>query len=335
MGNMGHSHHHDHESHGHDHSGILHTHAPAGKMKQAFFLAMIILIAEIVFGIISNSLALLADAWHMATDVAAIGLSWFALEQAKRPPNKKMTFGYERAGILAAAINGLTLVIITLWILYSAVGRILHPQPVTGMGMFIGAGIGLVVNLFIIFALNGEGDNLNVKAALLHVIGDVGASAGVIIAATIIYFTGWLIVDPLLSVAIAILVAFSAWNIIKKSFRILMQATPSNINLDEIAGKIKGITGILGVHDMHIWALGSGQNFLSCHVVVDENIPIKETQGILEEINKCLKSLDIQHSTVQLEGQSNSHKDQLICTEIGQDQHHDHDHGHHHHNRSH
>ena len=133
---MEHSHSHNHE-HKHDHSGIFHTHAPAGKMKQAFFLAIIILISEIVFGIISNSMALLADAWHMATDVAAIGLSWFALVQAKKPPNKKMTFGYERAGILAAAINGLTLVAITIWILYSAIGRIIHPEPVTGLGMSI------------------------------------------------------------------------------------------------------------------------------------------------------------------------------------------------------
>ena len=203
-------------------------------MKQAFFLAIIILISEIVFGIISNSMALLADAWHMATDVAAIGLSWFALVQAKKPPNKKMTFGYERAGILAAAINGLTLVAITIWILYSAIGRIIHPEPVTGLGMSIGAGIGLVVNLFIIFALNGKEDNLNVKAALLHVIGDVGASAGVIIAAIIIHFTSWLIVDPLLSIAIALLVAFSAWNIIRKSFSILMLPIPLLIKLTKI-----------------------------------------------------------------------------------------------------
>lgn len=306
---MGHSHQHDHD---HDHSGILHTHAPAGKMKQAFFLAMVILIAEIVFGLISNSLALLADAWHMATDVAAIGLSWFALVQAKKPPNKKMTFGYERAGILAAAINGLTLVVVTIWILYSAIGRMMHPQPVTGMGMVIGAAIGLVINLFIVFVLNGEGESLNVKAALLHVIGDVGASAGVIIAAIIIHFTGWLIVDPILSVAIALLVAFSAWNIIRKSFHILMQATPSNLNVDEIAEKVKGVERVQGVHDLHIWALGSGQNFLSCHVVVDEDIPIGKTQMILEQINTVLKSLEIQHSTIQLEGPSTPHKDQLI-----------------------
>ncbi|WEG12147.1 cation diffusion facilitator family transporter [Pullulanibacillus sp. KACC 23026] len=130
---MSHSHTHDHD-HDHDHSGLFHTHAPAGKMKQAFFLAMIILVAELIFGLISNSLALLADAWHMATDVLAIGLSWYALVQAKKPANRYMTFGYERAGILAAAVNGLTLVLITIWILYSAVTRLMIPSPFMGLG---------------------------------------------------------------------------------------------------------------------------------------------------------------------------------------------------------
>jgi len=311
-----HGHHHDHDHH-HDHGGLFHTHAPAGKMKQAFFLALIILISELVFGFISNSLALLADAWHMATDVAAIGLSWFALVQAKKPPNKRMTFGYERAGILAAAVNGLTLIVMTVWILYSAVGRIIHPETVTGMGMFIGAGIGLVVNLIILFALNGEGHNLNVKAALLHVIGDVGASAGVIIAGVIIYFTGWQIVDPILSVVIAIIVAFSAWNIIKKSFHILMQAAPYDLDLEEIAEKIKTVENVQGVHDFHIWELGSGQKFFTCHIVIPQNLRISETQEILDNVNKVLKTFDIRHTTIQLEGTNTTHKDQLICADIG------------------
>ncbi|MGV3489647.1 MAG: cation diffusion facilitator family transporter [Tuberibacillus sp.] len=335
---MSHSHqlahdhgHGDHHHHHHDHEGLFHTHAPTGKMKQAFFLALVILIAELVFGFISNSLALLADAWHMATDVAAIGLSWFALVQAKRPPNKKMTFGYERAGILAAAINGLTLIIITVWILYSAIGRIMHPEAVTGIGMFIGAGIGLVVNLIIVFSLNGEGHNLNVKAALLHVIGDIGASIGVIIAGIIIYFTGWQIVDPILSVVIALIVAFSAWNIIKKSFHILMEATPTNVNLDEVADKIRSVDSVRGVHDFHIWELGSGQNFFTCHVVVPEDLKISDAHRILENVNEVLEAFDIQHSTIQLEGVNTPHKDQLICTGIGSEDGHNHEHPHHHH----
>lgn len=340
---MSHSHSqgHDHDHHDHDHSGIFHTHAPAGKMKQAFFLALIILLAEVVFGIISNSLSLLADAWHMLTDVAAIGLSWFALRQAEKPANKKMTFGYERAGILAAAVNGLTLVIITVWILYSAITRILHPESVGGLGMLIGAGIGLVMNLIIIFALNGEGDNLNVKSALLHVMGDLGASAGVIIAGIIIYFTRWQIIDPILSVLIAIIVAFSAWNIIKQSFSILMEATPNNINLEDIAEKIKSVSGIKNVHDLHVWTISSGRNFLSCHVVVNEGVQMNESKRLIDNINNELKKNGIKHATIQLEDESFGHEDQLICTNSGDahDHHghsHDHDHAHKHdHNHNH
>ncbi|WP_051263144.1 cation diffusion facilitator family transporter [Tuberibacillus calidus] len=317
----GHAHEHHHHGHGHhhDHEGLFHTHAPAGKMKQAFFLALIILIAELIFGFISNSLALLADAWHMATDVAAIGLSWFALVQAKKPANERMTFGYERAGILAAAINGLTLVIITIWIVYSAIGRIIHPQEVTGWGMFVGAGIGLIVNLIIIFALHGEGENLNIRAALLHVIGDVGASAAVIVAGIIIYFTGWQIVDPILSVVIALIVAASAWNIIKKSFRILMQAAPTNVNLQEIAEQIKTVDAVQGVHDLHLWELGSRQTFFTCHVVVSDDVKMKDAHHIIDQINAVLETFEIKHATIQLEGANTPHKDQLICTTLGEE----------------
>ncbi|HET6871711.1 MAG TPA: cation diffusion facilitator family transporter [Sporolactobacillaceae bacterium] len=332
---MSHSHGHSH-GHDHDHSGLFHTHAPAGKMKQAFFLAMIILIAELVFGLLSNSLALLADAWHMATDVLAIGLSWFALVQAKKPANKEMTFGYERAGILAAAVNGLTLVVITFWILYSAISRILHPEHVGGMGMLIGAGIGVVINLIIIFALNGEGENLNVKATLLHVIGDLGASVGVIIAAILIHFTGLEIIDPILSILIALIVAFSAWNIIKKSFSILMEATPKGIHLDEIATTIKNVPGIKSVHDLHIWTLTGDRNFLTCHAVIEEGIPMSDSHQLLTKINQELCKSGIQHSTIQLEDGMTTHADDLICKESGGHGHahghgHDHDHSHDHH----
>lgn len=321
-----HLHHHDH--HDHDHSDLFHTHAPAGKMKQAFFLALVILIAEVVFGLISNSLALLADAWHMLTDVAAIGLSWFALKQAEKPADKRMTFGYDRAGILAAAINGLTLIVITIWILYSAITRILHPENVGGLWMLIGAAIGLVMNLIILFALNGEAENLNVKAAFLHVIGDVGASAGVIIAGIVIYFTGWKMIDPILSVGIAFIVGFSAWSIIKQSFGILMEATPKHINLEEIAEKIKTVSGIQNVHDLHIWQISSGSNFLSCHAVVNEGIQLDEAYALIEEINSKLKQKGISHATIQLEDATFNHEDQLICTKSGEHHHDGHSHTH-------
>lgn len=305
---MSHDHHHDH-----DHNDLFHTHAPAGKMKQAFFLAMIILVSEVVFGLLSHSLALLADAWHMATDVLAIGLTWFALNQSKKSANKTMTYGYERAGILAAALNGITLILITVWILYSAIERMIHPVNVGSWGMFAGAGIGLVVNFIILFALNGEGDNLNVKAALLHVIGDVGASAGVIVAGVIIALTGWTIVDPLISVIIAIIIAFSAWNICKQSFRILMEASPSNVDMSEVAATIQSHENISGFHDLHVWCITNGKNALSCHLVL-ENVDHTKHQDILREIEQQLSQLNIHHVTIQIEDSAHPHKNNTYCS---------------------
>ncbi|WEG12146.1 cation diffusion facilitator family transporter [Pullulanibacillus sp. KACC 23026] len=192
--------------------------------------------------------------------------------------------------------------------------------------MFIGAGIGLVVNLIIIFALNGESSNLNVKATLLHVMGDLGASAGVIVAGIIIYFTDFQWIDPLLSILIALLVAYSAWNIIRQSFRILMEATPKGIQLEEIAENIKRISGIKGVHDLHIWTLTGDRHFLTCHVVLDEGVPMSKSPQFISQINKALKNNGIHHSTIQMEDCQTSHRDHLICTDL-----HDHDHDHHHH----
>lgn len=315
-------------SHNHDHSGLFHTHAPADKMKLSFFLAMIILAAELIFGFLSNSLALLADAWHMATDVLSIGLAWFALNQAKKPANKNMTFGYERAGILAAALNGITLIVITAWILWSAIHRIINPESVGSWGMFVGAGIGLIINIIIIFTLNGEEDNLNVKAALLHVIGDVGASAGVIVAGLIIAFTGWDIVDPLISVGIAVIIAFSAWRICKQSFSILMESTPTNVNLDKTAEAIQSIEGVVDVHDLHAWTITSGKNALSCHAVLDGQIAVSESQMILREIEQKLTELNIGHTTIQIEDPNHPHNDSLLCDMKGDDGHHEHGHSH-------
>ncbi|MFQ3544595.1 cation diffusion facilitator family transporter [Halobacillus rhizosphaerae] len=310
---MAHQHEHDHDHHDHDHSDLFHSHAPAGKMKQAFFLAMIILAAELVFGILSHSLALLADAWHMATDVLAIGLAWFALHISKKSADKTMTFGYERAGILAAALNGLTLIGITIWILYSAIERIINPVDVGGWGMFAGAGIGLVVNLIIIFVLNGDEDNLNVKAALLHVIGDVGASAGVIIAGIIIHFTGWYIIDPIISLIIAVIIAFSAWNICKQSFRILMESKPKNVEIDQVIQTMKKQDAVADLHDLHVWSITSGKNALACHLVLKEDVPFSEHQQILRTIEHDLAHIGIGHVTIQIEDHNHPHEEDTFC----------------------
>ena len=178
-------------SDGHSHSGHNHTHGLArNSLRLAFFLTLLILIAEVVGGLLANSLALLSDAGHVVTDIFALGLAWFATVQAERPPNARKTFGYHRVGILAAMVNAVTLIVIAFAILLEAVQRFQHPEKVQPQIMFLAAGVGIVINLIIGFGLFKEADNLNVRAAMLHVFGDVGASVGVIVAGLIILFTG-------------------------------------------------------------------------------------------------------------------------------------------------
>src|SRR5437667_6098718 len=209
---------------GHNHN---HTHGMAKQaLRLAFFLTIVILVAELVGGIIGNSLALLSDAGHVVTDIFALGLAWFAAVQAEKPANAHKTFGYHRVGILAALVNAVTLVVIALAITWEAVQRLQHPEPVQPLVMFLAAGIGIAVNLFIGFGLQREGYSLNVRAAALHVFSDVAASVGVIIAGILILLTGWTLADPLLSVGIAVLIAVGAWLIIRETTDILMEAVP-------------------------------------------------------------------------------------------------------------
>src|SRR6202011_3909405 len=179
------------------HAGHNHSHGMAKQsLRLAFFLTMLILVAELVGGFVANSLALLSDAGHVVTDIFALGLAWFAVVQAERPANARKTFGYHRVGILAALVNAVTLILIAIAILWEAVQRLQHPQPVQPLIMFLAAAIGIIVNLYIGVGLREEGENLNARAATLHVFGDAGVSAGVIVADILILLTGWTIIDP-------------------------------------------------------------------------------------------------------------------------------------------
>src|SRR5438309_286074 len=201
-----------------EHAGHDRTHGMAKQtLRLAFFLTLFILAAELIGGFLANSLALLSDAGHVLTDIFALGLAWFATAQAERPANARKTFGYHRVGILAALVNALTLILVALVILWEAVQRLQRPEPIQPLVMFLSAGIGIAVNLYIGFSLQKEGNNLNVRAAALHVFGDVGASVGVIVAGIIILLTGWTVVDPVLSVAIAGLIAVGAWRIVRET----------------------------------------------------------------------------------------------------------------------
>src|SRR5207248_3449487 len=222
----------EHAGHNHDH-----THGMAKQsLRLAFFLTMLILAAELIGGFAANSLALFSDAGHVVTGIFALGLAWFAAVQAERPANARKTFGYHRVGILAALVNAVTLIIIAIVICLECFQRVQPPEPVQPFIMFLSAGIGIAVNLFIGLGLQKEGHSLNVRAATMHVFGDVIASVGVIVAGIIILLTGWTLVDPLLSVGIAVLIAFGAWRILRETTDILLESTPRDISLSDLVG---------------------------------------------------------------------------------------------------
>jgi cobalt-zinc-cadmium efflux system protein len=264
---------------------------------------VIILIAELVGGLLANSLALLSDAGHVVTDIFALGLAWFATVQAERPANARKTFGYHRVGILAALVNAVTLIVIAFAILLEAIQRFQHPESVQPLIMFLAAGIGIVVNLTIGFGLLREGDTLNVRAAMLHVFGDVGASAGVIVAGIIILLTGWTIVDPLLSVGIAVLIAVGAWRILRETTDILMEAVPKGLSMLDLVKDMKSVQGVQDVHDLHVWCITSNMNALSCHALIDDLRP-SDSSAILHSSNTILsEKYHIGHATIQFECQ--------------------------------
>lgn len=314
----------------HNHSGHNHTHGLArNSLRLAFFLTLLILIAEVVGGMLANSLALLSDAGHVVTDIFALGLAWFATVQAERPPNARKTFGYHRVGILAAMVNAVTLIVIAFAILLEAVQRFQHPQEVQPQIMFLAAGIGIIINLIIGFGLFKEADNLNVRAAMLHVFGDVGASVGVIVAGLIILFTGWTFVDPLISVGIAILIALGAWRILRETTDILLEAVPKGVSMPGLVKDMRSVKGIENVHDLHVWSITNNMYALSCHALIAD-LPPSDSSVILQSLNRMLsEKYHIGHVTIQFE--CNPHQETycavngLYChMEMGENCNHDH-----------
>lgn len=287
--------------HRHDHAHD-HAHGMAQRtLRLAFFLTMIILVAEVVGSVLANSLALLSDAGHVLTDIFALGLAWFATAQAGRPANARRTFGYHRVGILAALVNALTLVLITIWILWEAVQRFQRPESVQPLAMFLAAGVGICVNLFIGVKLHREQANLNARAAALHVFGDIGASAAVIVAGAVIALTAWSPIDPLLSLGIAALIALGAWRILRETTDILLESVPRDINLSTLVHDMLHVQGVRDVHDLHVWCITSGMYALSCHAQIDD-LPPSQSASILNALERTLLlKYRIGHTAIQFE----------------------------------
>lgn len=287
-----------------------------GKLKLAIVLTSIIIIVEVIGGIISNSLALLTDAAHVFMDALALGLSFSAITIACRPLDEKATFGYHRAEIFAALINGLLLVIVVIFILQEAISRIISPPEVKTTEMLGIASIGLVVNLFVTFTLRGHHD-LNIRGAYLHVLGDTLSSFAVIIGGIVIMITGNHIVDPILSIMIAIIIVYSSLRLLKESADILMERVPKHVDIDKLQEDILELEGVRSIHDLHVWSLCSNVHALSAHVIVD-SMSVKDTEKITSEMNKRLQEdYRITHATIQFEcnecgaaGIGNSNRDE-------------------------
>ncbi|MGD6848245.1 cation diffusion facilitator family transporter [Rossellomorea aquimaris] len=296
---------------GHDHS---HGHNQNKKaLLISFLFIFTFMIVEVIGGIVTNSLALLSDAGHMLSDAAALGLSLAAFYIGEKASDKGKTYGYKRFEILAAFINGITLLLVSLYIFWEAYHRFID-TPVVSPGMMVIAIIGLIVNIIVAWILmRGDTEhNLNVRSAFLHVLGDMLGSVGAIAAGLLIYFFNWNLADPIASVMVAILIVISGWRVTKDSIHILMEGTPKGIDMEDVKNSLAAAPGVIEVHDLHVWCITSGFTALSCHVVVGNEV---NRDTILLRLSAYLEEeIGIHHSTIQVEGKSVTEGHHHICT---------------------
>jgi len=288
-------------SHQHNDTGQGTT-AGTGRLKLVLAVILVIMVAEFVGGIISNSLALLGDAGHMLVDGLAISLSLFAITMAARPATASKTYGYHRVEIMAALANGILLALMAAYIFYEAFQRFQDPPEVQAPLMLIIASIGLVANTIGILVLKGANrNNLNIKAAFWHILGDTISSVGVIVGGIIIAITGQGIVDPIIAVFIGVIILIGAVRLVREAGDILLEAVPKHIPVDTVIGILKGVPGVEEVHDVHIWTITSGIHALSAHLIIEDR-SVSEAGQIVELVNRELNSqFSISHTTLQLE----------------------------------
>jgi cobalt-zinc-cadmium efflux system protein len=292
-------HRHDH-SHDHAHAHGTHSHDPATRaLKFALALTLVVLVAEAVGGWLSNSLALIADAGHVLTDAGALALSLFVAWFSRQVGDAKKTYGYLRWEILAALINGATLLGLSAWIAVEAITRLRNPEAVEGNMMLGVAVAGLAANALAAWWLHPvKKGSLNVRGAYLHILGDLLASVGVIVAALVIRFTGWLAADPIASLIATALIVRGAWSLVREAVDVLLEATPSHIDLNAVRARIESVAGVKSVHDLHVWSVSSGMVALSAHAIVPDT---SHSQKALESACALLGAMGIHHVTIQIE----------------------------------
>lgn len=300
---MAHGHSHGHEHHGHSHGGHDHTHGATDKTRVliAACLTGLFMIAEAAGGLITGSLALLADAGHMLSDSVSLVLAWYAFHLAGRAATSRLTYGFDRVKTLVAYTNGLTIFAIGIWIVWEAWHRMSEPQPILGAPMLVIAVLGLAVNVGAFFVLHGgDRDSLNMRGAILHVLGDMLGSVAAIAAAIIILYTGWYPIDPILSALVAILLFRSAWSLVGDAGHMLLEGAPPGFDRDGIALDLQAnVRGLVSIHHMHVWSLDGQRNMATLHACLGEGV---DAHAAICDIKlRLAKVHSIEHVTVEPE----------------------------------
>ena len=308
---------HEHSGHPHQHSHG-HSHVPANvsgrTMGAAVALTLAFVVVEAVCGWFAHSLALLSDAGHNLADAAALGFSWYALSIANKPSHEGMTFGYHRVGIFAALANAISLVLIAVFIGWEAIARIREPQTANGSVMIVVAVAAIIVNLAIgLWLHKGAKDDLNIRSAYLHMIGDAVSAFGVVIAGVLVATMHLVLADPVVSLLIAGLILYSSYGVLRESATVLLEGTPAGMDMPAVVAAIKSVGGVLDVHDLHVWMVGPGVVACSCHILVAEQ-SIREGQQVLRAVVHDIEHrFHITHTTVQVEVEG-CDADDMYCT---------------------
>ncbi|GLS06235.1 zinc transporter ZitB [Chitiniphilus shinanonensis] len=291
--NQDHDHHFDHVHHHHHHG------APSSQKRLLIALAVTggFGIVELVGGVWTGSLALISDAGHMFTDAAALLLAVIANVVGQRPADTRQSYGYSRAEVIGALINSLAMIALVVWIAVEAVSRLLNPSPVNGLGVMVIAVIGLLVNVISAWSLSHDHDNMNSRGALIHVLGDLLGSVAAIAAGAVIYYTGWRPIDPILSVAVSLLILRSTWRLLRQSTHLLMEGVPSHLKLEEIGYSLAREDGVAQVHDLHVWQIAQRRIALSAHLVIESP---RQWPALLARLTRMLSErYGIAHVTLQ------------------------------------
>jgi len=330
-------HHHDHgHSHGHHHHGDPVNHGRAFAI--AIALNAIFVAVEFGYGFVANSTALMADAGHNLSDVLGLMLAWGAAILAKRTPTRRFTYGLRSSSMLAALFNGMLLMGACGAILWEAVLQLIHPVPVHGATVSVVAGVGIVINgLSAWLFMAGSKDDINIRGAYLHLMADAAISLGVLVSGVIVMYTGWIRLDPLVSIAIVVMIVLGTWSLLKESTRMMMAAVPANVDSRKVEQFLRGRAGVTDVHDLHIWSMSTTETALTAHLVMPDGYP---GDAAMDDIARDLRQeFAIHHSTLQMERGTTDHACCLTQPENAHAAHdgHDHDHGdgHDHHDHDH